>query len=86
MTTARLLSILDAHQDAYGVRDAELARRIGVTRQNLHLWRTKGVRGLPTRATLDGIATVTARPYRTVLDAALHDAGYLDDDADGEPV
>ena len=57
---------------------AELARRIGISRQNLNLWRTHGVRGLPARATLEGIATVIGRTYQSVLEAALRDAGYLD--------
>ena len=63
---------------SYGVSDAELARRIGISRQNLNLWRTHGVRGLPARATLEGIATVIGRTYQSVLEAALRDAGYLD--------
>lgn len=79
MTTSRLLDLIDAHKDAYGVRDAELARRAGISRQNLSLWRSNGIRGLPARTTLEGIATVTHQPYRTVLEAALRDTGYLDD-------
>lgn len=79
MATTHLVELIDTHKHAYGVSDAELARRIGVSRQNLNLWRTHGVRGLPARTTLRGIAAVTGRPYRTVLEAALRDAGYLDE-------
>ncbi|WP_247604624.1 helix-turn-helix domain-containing protein [Gordonia paraffinivorans] len=78
MTTTHLVDLVDAHKHAYGVSDAELARRIGISRQNLNLWRTHGVRGLPARATLEGIATVIGRTYQSVLEAALRDAGYLD--------
>ncbi|WP_020108293.1 hypothetical protein [Nocardia sp. 348MFTsu5.1] len=79
MATTYLVDLIDTHKHAYGVSDAELARRIGVSRQNLNLWRTHGVRGLPARATLDGITTVTGQPYLIVLEAVLRDTGYLDD-------
>ena len=78
MHTPRLVELIDAHKLAYGVSEAELARRIGITRQNMHLWRTHGVRGLPARTTLDGVAAELRLPYVRVLEAALHDAGYLD--------
>ena len=78
METPRLVELIDAHKRAYGVGESELARRIGVTRQNLHLWRTHGLRGLPARSTLDGMATELRLPYVQVLEAALRDVGYLD--------
>lgn len=77
MPTPRLVALIDEYKQAHGVPDAELARRIGISRQNLSLWRTQGFRGLPDRASLDGVAGVTGRPYRDVLEAALYDAGYL---------
>ena len=49
----------------------------GITRQNLHLWRTHGLRGLPARTTLDGMAAELRLPYVRVLEAALRDAAYL---------
>lgn len=79
VATTHLVDLIDTHKHAYGVSDAELARRIGISRQNLNLWRTHGVRGLPARTTLDGIAIVISQPYLAVLQAALRDAGYLDD-------
>lgn len=78
MQTPHLVELIDAHKRAYGVSESELARRIGITRQNMHLWRTHGVRGLPARATLNGIAAELRLPYAQVLEAALRDAGYLD--------
>lgn len=78
METPRLVQLIDAHKRAYGVSESELARRIGITRQNLHLWRTRGLRGLPARTTLDGMATELRLPYAWVLEAALRDSGYLD--------
>lgn len=76
MATPRLVALIDAYKHAHGVSDAELARRIGISRQNLSLWRTTGFRGLPDRANLDAVASVIGRPYREVLDAALWDTGY----------
>ncbi|UVE93820.1 XRE family transcriptional regulator [Dietzia sp. B32] len=78
METPRLVELIDAHKRAYGVSESELARRIGITRQNLHLWRTHGLRGLPTRTTLDGMAAELRLPYFQVLEAALRDTAYLD--------
>lgn len=78
METPRLVQLIDANKRAYGVSESELARRIGITRQNLHLWRTHGLRGLPARTTLDGVAAELRLPYVQVLEAALRDAAYLD--------
>ena len=44
----------------------------------MHLWRTHGLRGLPARTTLDGMAAELRLPYVQVLEAALRDAAYLD--------
>lgn len=81
MKAPRLVELIDAHKRAYGVSEAELARRIGVTRQNMHLWRTHSVLGLPARTTLEGIAAELRLPYVRVLEAALRDADYLDEAA-----
>lgn len=79
MNIPHLVALIDTHKRAYGVSETELARRIGVTRQNMHLWRTHGVRALPARTTLEGVAAELRLPYIRVLEAALRDAGYLDD-------
>jgi hypothetical protein len=54
-----------------------LARRIGISRENLRLWRVNGLRALPGHDNLVAVARVIGRPYRQVLSAALFDAGYL---------
>lgn len=69
--------LIAGHKSRTGVSDAELARRIGVSRQNLFAWRTTGVKALPAREHLDAFATVAEIPYEVVLDAALRDSGYL---------
>lgn len=78
MATSRLVELIDRYRSAHGVSESELARRIGVTRENLRKWRTNGVRRLPERANLVATARVIGRPYREVLSAALFDTGYLD--------
>lgn len=75
MATSRLVELIDHYRSAHGVSEAEVARRIGVTRENLRKWRTKGVRRLPDRANLVAAAGVIGRPYREVLSAALFDTG-----------
>ncbi|CAN5314923.1 hypothetical protein BH09ACT8_BH09ACT8_66540 [soil metagenome] len=77
MATPRLVELIDRYRNAHGVSEAELARRIGVTRENLRRWRTNGVRRLPERANLVAVARVIGSAYRDVLSAALLDTGYL---------
>jgi transcriptional regulator with XRE-family HTH domain len=77
MASPRLVDLIDRYKDAHGVSDAELARRIGITRENLRLWRTNGVRRLPERTNLAAVARTIGQPYRQVLSAALFDTGYL---------
>ncbi len=78
MATSRLVELIDRYKSAHGVSESELARRIGVTRENLRKWRTNGVRRLPEHTNLVATARVIGRPYREVLSAALFDTGYLD--------
>ena len=77
MATPRLVELIDRYRNAHGVSEAELARRIGVTRENLRKWRTNGVRRLPEHANLVAVARVIGCAYRDVLSAALFDTGYL---------
>lgn len=58
--------------------ESESARRIGISRQNLNAWRIRGVRQLPARTTLQGVADVLGCHYYVVLEAALRDSDYLD--------
>jgi hypothetical protein len=77
MATPRLVELIDRYKNAHGVSDAELARRIGITRENLRLWRVNGIRRLPERSNLAAVARIIGQPYRQVLSAALFDTGYL---------
>jgi transcriptional regulator with XRE-family HTH domain len=81
----RLTALIDRYKNAHGVSDAELARRIGISQENLRLWRANGLRALPDQHNLRAVARTIAQPYRQVLSAALLDAGYLTDTDAGEP-
>jgi transcriptional regulator with XRE-family HTH domain len=77
MPTPRFVELIDRYKNAHGVSDAELARRIGITPENLRLWRINGLRRLPERSNLAAVARIIGRPYRQVLSAALFDTAYL---------
>ncbi|MDF3285053.1 XRE family transcriptional regulator [Gordonia sp. N1V] len=76
-STPQVVGLIDRYKAAHPeVSDAAIARRVGVSPANLSQWRSKGVRGLLARSTLDALAATLGCPYREVLDAALADAGY----------
>ena len=78
-TTSRLVQLIDWYRSEHpDVTDAEMARRLGVSRANLSQWRSAGIRGWPARSTLVALAEAIGRPYGEVLDAALVDTGYAD--------
>lgn len=80
-SSSHLWALVLEHQAKTGASTTEVASRIGVTRQTLADWRRSGLTGrVPKRSTLTGVANAIGRPYRVVLDAALADAGYLDED------
>lgn len=80
-----LVDLIDRYKADHGVTDPEIARRIGITGEALRRWRAHGVRRLPQQANLDALARVIGQPYRVVLSAALHDAGYLTAQHSGQP-
>lgn len=77
-----LWDIAQAHLDAYGVRAAALARRMGTSPQTLDSWKNRGVRSLPSRELLEALAKETRTPYPVVLEAALRDTDYLPKEGD----
>lgn len=70
-------AIIDACLQRTGMLEAEFARRSGVSKQVLHLWRKRGLTRLPERAAMEGVARVAEVPYEDVLEAVLLDTGYL---------
>lgn len=75
--TGHLWRIVQRHLDAYGVRAATLAKRMGTSPQTLDSWKHRGVRALPSRELLEALSAETRTPYAEVLAAALRDIGYL---------
>lgn len=79
----RLAALIEAHQSETGASLISLANRIGVTSKTLIQWRRSGLHGrLPSRSVLESVAATLNLPYRRVLDAALHDAGFVQDDTE----
>ncbi|MDL9944217.1 hypothetical protein QSJ19_01190 [Gordonia sp. ABSL11-1] len=74
-----LWKIIQEHLDAYGVREAEFARRIGSSPQTVNSWKKRGIRNLPERRLLLAVSEITGRDYADVLQAALTDSEYLGD-------
>lgn len=77
----KLYAILQDHMDAqpYEVKPADVARKLGVSRQTVLNWREPTT--LIRRDHLNAIAKLTGVPYLRVLDALLDDIGYLWPDA-----
>jgi transcriptional regulator with XRE-family HTH domain len=69
--------IVQRHIDAYGVREAEIARRMGTVPQTLNSWKNRGIHKLPDARLLLALANITGVAYEDVLNAALHDIRYL---------
>ncbi len=85
MAIPRLVELIDRYRTAHGVSESEVARRIGMSRENLRKWRINGVSRLPDRENLAAVARVIGKPYREVVSAALFDTGYLTDDQASTP-
>lgn len=79
-----LWDIVQAHLDRYGVRQAELSRRIGASSATLNQWKNRGVNGLPQKRLLVALSRETGVSYDVLLDAALRSIGYLPEEAGEE--
>lgn len=75
--TSQLGRLIDDYQRRHSASLSGLADRIGITRQTLRQWRVGELRSLPTQSNLAATAAEIGCPYSQVLNAALHDAGYL---------
>lgn len=80
-----LMRLIQGHLDKYGVTRAEFARRAGTTPQTVQNWKDRPTT-LPRREHLEGVAQVIGLPYIVVLNAALTDAGYREDEIDQMPL
>jgi transcriptional regulator with XRE-family HTH domain len=73
----RLWDLIQEFVDAqpFEVRDADIARRLGVAKTTVKNWRQP--KSLVDKEHLVAIAELTRVPYHRVLDALLEDIGYL---------
>lgn len=81
---SHLYDIAQRHLDAYGVRAAALARRMGTSPQTLDSWKNRGLKELPDKWLLQALARETGTPYGDVLTAVLRDIDYLPRGSDGD--
>lgn len=73
----QLFDIIQEHIDAqpYGVSQRKIAEHLGVSPTTLKNWREP--RELIEKRHLEAISDLTGVPYLRVLDALLHDIGYM---------
>lgn len=68
----------------YGASERQIAKAAGINHTTLTAWKT--IRRLPQPEHLRAVARQINVPYRVLLDAALIDAGYLEDRAHVPPI
>lgn len=78
--SSHLGRLIDEYLRRHSASIGGLADRIGISRQALRQWRVGEIRSLPTQQNLKSAAVQIGCSYEQILDAALHDAGYLDAD------
>lgn len=79
VVTMGFWDIIAAHMDEYGVTESVIAKKAGMNPKTLNAWRSRGIPKLPKRVDIGALAVVTRRSYTAMLDAILHDTGYLDE-------
>lgn len=79
-------SYIEQHmaETPYGASERQIARAAGVNHTTLTAW--KKIRRLPQPEHLRAVARQINVPYRVLLDAALIDAGYLEDRRNVPPI
>ncbi|GEM_PF-4363040 len=76
-----LWALVQDHLDRTALSERAFARLAGLNHQTLNAWKHRELRQLPGRSTLEGLAGALGLPYPEVLDAALRDAGFVDESA-----
>jgi len=76
----QLYNMIQNHMDAqpYGVSQRQVAKALGVSPTTLKNWQAP--KDLIDKEHLRAISRLTGVPYLRVLDALLHDIGYLTED------
>lgn len=73
----QLKALVDAFRDEYGSSESWVSEQIGLDRRGLWNWWNNGLSQIPHPYLLHRLAATIRKPYRDVLDAALHDFQYL---------
>lgn len=74
---SKLKAIVDTYVHDHGSSQSWVAERMGISRSALNGWWTRGRTSPPAATLLRSLAVAVRVPYETVLDATLHDYGYL---------
>lgn len=85
---SQLLKLVKDYRAAErGISEASVARRAGIDEKTLNSWWRRGRKSPPTADDLRRLASAIRTPYKEVLDAVLHDYGYLPEEgqAHGKP-
>jgi transcriptional regulator with XRE-family HTH domain len=87
LLVSELRKIVLAYMAADDRKEAWVAKEMGISRSALNGWWNRGRTSAPSSELLRALARVTRTPYRSVLDAALIDFGYLPEEgqAYGKP-
>jgi transcriptional regulator with XRE-family HTH domain len=77
LVVSELRGIVQAYMATDDRTEAWVAKEMGISRSALNGWWNRGRTSAPSSELLRALARVTRTPYRSVLDAALIDYGYL---------
>lgn len=81
----RLKALVDAYRDEHGSPEGWVSEQMGLDRRGLWAWWNRGLSQMPAAHLLHALARTIRVPYRDVLDAALHDFGYLPETVAAKP-
>lgn len=81
-SVGKFFDLIQSHIDAqpYEIRDAQLAKRLGVTQTTVRNW--EHPKRLIAKKHIVAVAALAGVRYSTALDALLDDIGYLVEDSD----
>lgn len=74
---SELKAIVQRYRRDHGGSETWVATHMGISKSALNGWWTRGRTNPPSAELLRALAVATRTPYIDVLDAALHDYGYL---------
>lgn len=81
---SQLKALIDTYVDDHGSSLTWVAGRMSISKSALSGWWTRGRTSPPSAKLLHSLAVAIRVPYPTVLDAVLHDYGYLPEEVGPE--